>query len=47
MISKLRSMVRRLMWTGVLAVVAFVLILILDAVLLNDDDAGNVQVDPD
>lgn len=47
MISKLRSMLKRLMWTGVLAAVAFVLILILDAVLLNDDDAGDVQVDPD
>jgi len=47
MMSKLRSMLKRLAWIGVLAAVAFVLILILDAVLLNDDDAGNVQVDPD
>lgn len=40
-------MLKRLAWTGVLAAVAFVLILILDAVLLNDDDAGDIQVDPD
>lgn len=47
MISKLGSFLKRIVRIGVLAGVALVLVLILDAVLLSDEDDGRHEVDPD